>query len=87
MENSGSNKRVQSKFLLNASYIRLKNISLSYVVPAKYAQKIGLTGVKVFSSIENPVTWTKLPNGYDPERLSWGYPFYQTTSFGVNITL
>ncbi len=87
MENSGSNKRVQTKYLLNASYIRLKNISLSYVVPAKLVQKIGLTSVKLFSSIENPITWTNLPNGYDPERLSWGYPFYQTTSFGVNITL
>ncbi len=87
MENSGSNRRVQSKYLLDASYIRLKNISLSYNLPVKLVQKIGFSGVKVFSSIENPFTWTKLPNGYDPERLSWGYPFYRTSSFGVNITL
>ncbi len=87
MENAGSNRRVQTKYLLDASYIRLKNISLSYNVPVKLVQRIGLTNVKVFSSIENPFTWTKLPNGYDPERLSWGYPFYSTTSFGVNITL
>ncbi len=87
MENGGSNKRVQTKYLLNASYIRLKNISLSYNVPAKLVQKIGFASVKLFSSIENPITWTKLPNGYDPERLSWGYPFYRTSSFGINITL
>jgi hypothetical protein len=87
MENAGSNKRTQSKYLLDASYVRLKNISLSYVIPSKYVRKIGLAGVKVFTSIENPYTWTKLPNGYDPERLSWGYPFYRTSSFGVNITL
>jgi hypothetical protein len=87
MENGGSNKRVQTKYLLNASYIRLKNISLSYNVPAKLVQKIGFASVKLFSSIENPFTWTKLPNGYDPERLSWGYPFYRTSSFGLNITL
>jgi TonB-linked SusC/RagA family outer membrane protein len=87
MENGGSNKRVQSKYLLDASYIRLKNISMSYTVPAKYVQKIGFTSVKVYTSMENPITWTKLPNGYDPERLSWGYPFYRTTSLGLNITL
>jgi hypothetical protein len=87
MEHAGSNKRTQSKYLLDASYVRLKNISLSYVIPSKYVRKIGLAGVKVFTSIENPYTWTKLPNGYDPERLSWGYPFYRTSSFGVNITL
>ncbi len=87
MENGGSNKRVQTQYLLDASYVRLKNISLSYNIPAKLVQKIGLANAKVFSSIENPITWTKLPNGYDPERLSWGYPFYRTTSFGINITL
>lgn len=87
MENGGSNKRVQTKYLLDASYVRLKNISLSYVIPGTLVKKIGLTGVKVFTSIENLYTWTKLPNGYDPERLSWGYPFYRTSSFGVNITL
>jgi hypothetical protein len=87
MENAGSNKRTQSKYLLDASYVRLKNISLSYVIPMKLVKKIGLAGVKVFTSIENPYTWTKLPNGYDPERLSWGYPFYRTSSFGLNITL
>jgi len=87
MENAGSNKRTQSKYLLDASYVRLKNISFSYVIPMKYVKKIGLSGVKVFTSIENPYTWTQLPDGYDPERLSWGYPFYRTSSFGVNITL
>jgi len=86
-ENAGSNTRVQTKYLLDASYIRMKNISLSYVVPAALVKKVGLASLKVFSSVENPFTWTKLPNGYDPERLSWGYPFYQTTSFGLNITL
>lgn len=87
IENAGSNKRVQTKYLLNAAYIRMKNISVSYVIPAKLVRQVGLNSVKVFSSIENPFTWTQLPNGYDPERLSWGYPFYQTTSFGLNITL
>ena len=87
MENGGSNRRVQSKYLLDASYVRLKNVGLNYTIPSKLVQKVGLSAAKVFTSIENLYTWTKLPNGYDPERLSWGYPFYRTTSFGINITL
>ena len=87
MENSASNERVQTKYLLDASYIRLKNMSISYMIPAKLIQKVGLSAVKVYTSVENLYTWTKLPAGYDPERLTWGYPFYRTVSFGLNITL
>lgn len=86
-DNAGSNTRTQTKYLLDASYLRIKNISLSYNVPQRTVNKIGISGLKVFSSVENLHTWTSLPNGYDPERLSWGYPFYRTVSFGLNITL
>jgi TonB-linked SusC/RagA family outer membrane protein len=85
--NSGSNQRIQTKYLLDASYIRLKNITLSYTIPGNIVQKTGLSSSKVFMSAENVATWTKLPKGYDPERLSWQYPFYRTISFGVNLTL
>lgn len=86
-ENAGSNTRIQTKYLLDASYLRFKNITLSYVVPATFTKRVGLSGLKVFSSIENLHTWTSLPDGYDPERLNWGYPFYRTVSFGLNLTL
>ena len=29
---------------------------------------------------------TNLPKGYDPENLSWTYPFYRTWSIGANVT-
>jgi TonB-linked SusC/RagA family outer membrane protein len=85
--NSGSNQRIQTKYLLNASYIRLKNATISYTIPKEWIQKTGLTSSKIFMSAENVATWSKLPKGYDPERLSWQYPFYRTISFGVNLTL
>lgn len=86
-ENASSNTRVQTKYLLNASYLRLKNISLSYVLPNAWVSKTGLSNVKVFANAENLHTWHSLPEGYDPERVSWGYPFYRTFSFGFNFTL
>lgn len=86
-ENAGSNTRTQTGYLLNASYLRLKNVTLSYSFQKNMLEKIHLAGLKVFVSGENLHTWTKLPKGYDPERMSWGYPFYRTISFGINLTL
>ncbi len=85
--NNGSNYRVQDAYLANAAYVRLKNVTLSYTFPRAMLQKIGLTGAKVFFSGENLLTFDHLPNGFDPERISWGYPVYQTYSFGVSLTL
>lgn len=86
-ENYNSNYRTQTKYLQNASYLRLKNITLSYNFPKQLMQKIGFVSGKIFFSGENLVTFDHLNKGIDPERLSWGYPFYATYSFGINITL
>lgn len=86
-KNAGSNNRIQTKYLANAAYLRLKNVTLGYTLPKNIVNKISLTNVKVFFSGENICTWDKLPKGYDPERLNWGYPFYATYSFGINVTL
>ncbi|WP_423127908.1 TonB-dependent receptor [Gaoshiqia sp. Z1-71] len=86
-KNAASNRRIQTKYLSNASYIRLKNITLSYKLPGYLVKKVNMAGVKVFFSGENLHTWDKLPEGFDPERLNWGYPFYRTCSFGINVTL
>ncbi|MEN2416278.1 SusC/RagA family TonB-linked outer membrane protein [Flavobacterium mesophilum] len=81
-----SNTRIQDRYLINAAYLRLKNLTLGYNVPANVVKKVGLNTFKVFCSVENPYTWSKLEKGRDPESLSWGYPFYTTTSFGLNLT-
>ena len=83
----GSNQRVSDKFLYNAAYLRVKNISLSYVVPNKYLQNIYLKNLKVFLSTENPFTFDHLPKGIDPSNLNWGYPHPRTISFGINFNL
>ena len=85
--NSGYNTRAQTKYLMNGSYLRVKNVTLSYNFPKSWLAPITLTSLKAFVSCENLHTFTKLMKGYDPERLSWGYPFYRTISFGFNVTL
>ena len=87
MQNHGSNQRASTKYLQTGAYMRLKNITLAYTFPKALISKVSLSALKVFVSAENLATISSLPKGYDPERLSWGYPFYRTLSFGLNVTL
>lgn len=98
---TSNNQRVQTRYLLNASYIRLKNIQIGYTLPDSWMQKIGLSKCRVFISGENLWTGTGLSNLFDPETISGGnsnsgsqtyragnaYPLSKTWSFGLSITL
>ena len=84
--NSGSNTRTSDKYLQDGSYMRIKNVTLSYTVPQQWIQKIHLNQLRLYVSVENLATFTSLPKGYDPENLSWSYPFYRTWSIGANVS-
>ncbi len=79
----------------DASYTRLKDITLSYVMPAKIYQKLGLGGVTIYASGRNLATWTKWI-GWDPENNYVGrgsngdannYPNIRSVIVGANIAL
>jgi TonB-linked SusC/RagA family outer membrane protein len=59
--------RITNRFLEDGSYIRLKNISLTYAVPSNI---LGYTkfvkGLRATVGVQNIYTWTKY-TGYDPE--------------------
>lgn len=86
VQNVASNARLSDKFLQNAAYLRVKNVTLSYVFPTPLIENFHVKQLKVFMSVENLATFSSLPKGIDPERISWNYPFYRTVSFGANIT-
>lgn len=83
----GVNQWTQTRFLSNAAYLRMKNITLSYNLPKTVCEKVSLMGVKFFFSGENLFTISSLVPGVDPEALSWQYPMTATYSFGININL
>lgn len=86
--NSGYNYgRTTDRYLSDASYFRIKNVTLSYTVPKHWITKLRLQQLKAFVSIENLATFDHLPSGIDPETLSWSYPAFRTVSFGINFTL
>lgn len=53
--------------LLDASYLRLKNVNLSYELPQRIVSRIKSKGVTLYVSGDNLLTFTKYP-GVDPER-------------------
>jgi TonB-dependent starch-binding outer membrane protein SusC len=65
-ETSNFRTTLSTNSIDNASYIRLKNVSLSYNIPARLTQQIGLNNVRVYASAINLVTWTGW-RWYDPE--------------------
>ncbi len=85
--NMGSNYRQSDRYLSDASYLRIKNLTFSYNFPKAWINKISLSSLKAFVSVENLATFTSLPKGIDPETLSWNYPASRTVSFGINLSL
>ncbi|HSD07128.1 TonB-dependent receptor [Flavobacterium sp.] len=63
---SSSNFRNSDRFVEDGSFVRIKNISIGYNLPTSLVSKIGLAGLKVYSNMQNIMTFTKY-SGYDPE--------------------
>ena len=68
----------QSRYLLDMSYLRIKNITLGYSVPKNLLSKIYLSGARVYISLENFFTFDNLRGlPIDPEAIS-GYSMFST---------
>ena len=67
-DNTSSSSGYRStRWLFDGSYLRIKNIALSYMLPKTLLSKIGLQGLKVYVSAVNLYTFNKV-DYYDPER-------------------
>lgn len=86
------NRQVQSRYMQDASYIRLKNLQVGYTLPQSLTRKAALEKVRIFFSGENLLTGTGLSKLFDPETVdsNFGgctYPLSRTYSFGISVTL
>ncbi|WP_319505988.1 TonB-dependent receptor [Bacteroides graminisolvens] len=80
------NQRTNSFFLKNGSFIRLKNIELSYTLPENWSKVAGMSNCRLYVNANNLITWDHLNNLTDPESNgSNRYPIMKTVNFGVNI--
>ncbi len=84
-----------SRFIEDGSFLRLKNITLGYTLPAKWTKKAYINRARVYATAQNLFCITKY-TGYDPEvnmknsplmpGFDWGaYPKSKAFTFGVEI--
>ncbi len=89
------NLKVSSRFVEDGSYVKLKNLTLSYNIQHPSLKKVHLSSIKPYITCGNLLTLTKY-SGYDPEvseytaatkmGVDWGsYPNVKTFIFGVNV--
>jgi len=85
--------QVQSRYLQNASYLRLKNLQLGYTLPAGWVDRLSLGSVRIYFTGENLLTFTKLLKVFDPEDLAGAYgpgkvyPLPTTYTLGIKLNL
>lgn len=91
------NNRMSDRWLEDASYMRIANISLAYNFPSDLMKKGHMTACKLYFNAQNVFTFTKY-SGYDPEIGSYNqqagmqnidmgrYPSPRSFTFGVNLT-
>lgn len=78
-----------SKDIEDASYLRLKNITVAYNLPKSIFERVkGIKGVRLYAQAENLATWTKF-TGFDPEDdnniATYEYPTPRIVTFGVDV--
>ncbi len=75
-------------FIMDRSFLRLKNVELGYSLSKKALKTIGLTKVRAYVSGTNLFTWHHMKtNCIDPEQTeSNQYPITKMFTFGLNVT-
>ncbi len=57
---AGELRQAQSKYLQNASYLRLKNVQLGYALPSSLVHRWKLSAIRFYVSGENLISWSPL---------------------------
>lgn len=93
---AGFDLKNSSYFVEDGSYLRVKDLSLSYNVKALFLKRIGVSKLQPYFTASNLLTWTNY-SGMDPEVNQWGssgavqgidwgtYPHSRSFVFGLNV--
>ncbi len=93
----GSNIQASDRYLYDASFLRIRNLTFGYNIPAAVTKKYGIQNLRFFLVAQNLYTFTKYP-GYNPEANKYGdnairngvdegsYPLARNFSLGINVS-
>lgn len=89
-----SDSRIQSRWVEDGSYIKLKNVNLRYSFSSSLVERLGVKKIDIYITGSNLITWTHY-TGFDPDVNSYSglragvdegsYPQNRTIMFGLNI--
>jgi TonB-linked SusC/RagA family outer membrane protein len=90
------NQKPSDFYVEDASYGRIKNFQIGYSIPSSYLQKLKMTNLRIYGSVDNLLTITKY-KGFDPEigvgasifdtSIDKGfYPQMRSWSIGLNVS-
>lgn len=85
----GGSYTTSDRFLVDASYFAIKNITLGYTIPKQWLKKAGLESVRIFGSVDNLALFSHL-DGMDPQynfkgETDYSYAPNKTYSVGFEI--
>jgi len=79
----------QTKYLLNAAYLRVKNMTLGYTLPASITKRYKISRLRIFVTGENLFEFSEIKKYFDPEAVAdgygWAYPFQRKYAAGINL--
>lgn len=85
-DDGSHNYETSDYWMINAGYLRMKNLTLGYTIPRKILSSTGFNRVRIYFTANNLFTISDFVPGMDPEASSaWAYPFARTYSFGLNV--
>ena len=85
-KNASRNRQVQTRYLENGAYLRMKNLALGYTLPRAFTEKIKLQRVRLSASAYNLFEFKSVPKTFDPELVGMNYPIIRSYAFGLQAT-
>ncbi len=93
----GNNVQYNDTWLYNASFVRIKNLSLGYNLPQSLCNRLGIAKARVYIMGDNLYTWDHYPfstpetstykNNTTSPGMDYGtYPISRKYSLGINLT-
>jgi len=74
----GLQKQFSSYWVEDASFVRLRNVRISYGLPSKWTNKIKVNNARIYVNAENVHLFSKY-TGYDPENTTYGTTSYSSS--------
>lgn len=81
-----------SRFLMDASYLKLRSLTVGYTLPQSVLKSVGMKSLRVFANADNVYTFShKDYRGFDPSSIDangiqwWNYPVARNVMFGATL--